>query len=140
MAVNLRSMFLCSQTFVPFMKKNRWGRIVNIASTLGMIALPPRTAYSASKAAVMSLTRELAAELAPYKINVNAIGPGWVKTAMTHKLLEDRTTAKALLSRVPLKRYAGASEIADVALFLCSGLSSYITGQTIMVDGGETIL
>ncbi len=138
--VNLKGMFLCSQAFSPFMVKNGGGRIVNIASTQGYIALPPRLAYSTSKGGVMSLTKELSAELARFNITVNAIGPGWIKTEMTRALLDDEKIGKKFLENTPMGRFGDPIDVANVVLFLCSDLATYITGQTIFVDGGETII
>ena len=138
--VNLKGVFLCSQAFFPFMIKNGWGRIINIASTQGYIALPPRLAYSTSKGGVMSLTKELAAELARFNITVNAIGPGWIKTEMTRALLDDEEIGRKFLENTPMTRFGDPMDVANVVLFLCSDLAAYITGQTIFVDGGETII
>lgn len=138
--VNLKGMFLCSQAFSPFMVKNGWGRIINIASTQGYIALPPRLAYSTSKGGVMSLTKELAAELARFNITVNAIGPGWIKTEMTRALLDDEEIGRKFLENTPMARFGDPMDVANVVLFLCSDLAAYVTGQTIFVDGGETII
>jgi NAD(P)-dependent dehydrogenase (short-subunit alcohol dehydrogenase family) len=131
--VNLKGVFLCSKAAVPLMKKNKYGKIVNVASTSAK-----RTAsgaggeYAASKAAVLSLTRTFAYELAPYGINVNAICPGRTLTSMGTVTPEH----KERLKKIPMGRYGTAEDQANAMILLCSDRASYIVGQHIDVDGG----
>jgi len=133
MNVNLKGVFLCSKAAVPLMKKNKYGKIVNVASTSAK-----RTAsgaggeYAASKAAVLSLTRTFAYELAPYGINVNAICPGRTLTSMGTMTPE----YKERLKKIPMGRYGTAEDQANAMILLCSDKASYIVGQHIDVDGG----
>jgi 3-oxoacyl-[acyl-carrier protein] reductase len=118
------------------MIRARSGRIINIASVVGVVGNAGQTNYSAAKAGVIGMTKTLALELASRNINVNAIAPGFVATAMTDVLPE---AAKAkLMEQIPLGRIAQPIEIAKVALFLASSGADYITGQCICVDGGLT--
>jgi len=131
--VNLKGVFLCSKAAVPLMKKNKYGKIVNVASTSAK-----RTAsgaggeYAASKAAVLSLTRTFAYELAPYGINVNAICPGRTLTSMGTVTPEH----KERLRKIPMGRYGTPEDQANAMILLCSDRASYIAGQHIDVDGG----
>lgn len=139
--VNLKGVFLCSQAVARKMiEQANGGRIVNIASIMGEVALPPRAPYCSSKGGVIALTRDLAAEWAPYGINVNAIGPGWVETDLTKDYFSQKQVRDYLLERIPLKRFCSPSEVAVLAAFLVSDLANYITGQTILIDGGWTAL
>lgn len=139
MAVNLRGVFLCSQALGRYMIERREGRIINIASMDGIVALPERAAYCASKAGVILFGKVLAVEWAKYNIRVNAIAPGYTKTDIVKGLIEQGLfNEKDIIRRSPMKRMADPSEIAKVALFLASDDSSYVTGETILVDGGWT--
>lgn len=131
--VNLKGTFLCAQAAALPMMEQKYGRIVNTASTsaLGNIG---QANYSASKAGVMGLTRTLALEWARFGITVNAIAPGAVKTRMTDAI-PDALRAE-LVQRIPLRRMADPSEVANLHLFLASEEAGYITGQTIFIDGG----
>lgn len=134
MAVNLKGVFNCTKAVIKPMIKARTGRIVNIASVVGIIGNPGQANYSASKAGVIGFTKTMARELASRSINVNAIAPGFIQTDMTHVLSDD---AKGKLSsQIPLGILGKPEDIANTAVFLCSDLSSYITGQVINVDGG----
>jgi 3-oxoacyl-[acyl-carrier protein] reductase len=130
--INLKGVFLCSQAVMPTMMARRSGRIVNIASIDGKTPGHINAHYSASKAGVISLTRSMAAELAPYGINVVAIAPGWTAT---EKILRGERWKEAV-EKIPLGRLAQPEEIAHVILFLVSEAASYITGETINVSGG----
>ena len=136
MNVNVTGTLLCSQHAARLMLRNRWGRIVNIASVAGMRAVGTgRTAYGTSKGAVISLTRQMAVELAEYGITANAVAPGPVDTPMTQKL----HTAKfrdEYSRAIPMNRYGTTSEIASAVLYLASEEASYITGIVMPVDGG----
>ena len=126
LAVNLNGPFICSQACAPIMLKNEGGSIVNIASISGLRASTLRIAYGTSKAALMHLTKQQAAELGNKGVRVNAIAPGPVDTAM----------AKKVHDVIPLNRYGLEEEIADAVWFLCSDSASYINGQIIAADGG----
>lgn len=137
--VNLTGVFTCSQAAGRHMAGHGGGVIVNIASAAGVLALPGRAPYCASKAAVMSLTRVLAVEWAELGIRVNAIGPGWVETDLVRRAIDDGHLSEGdIRRRTPLDRLATPEEIAQVALFLATPASSYVTGQTILPDGGFT--
>lgn len=139
MDVNLKGVFNYTQGVGRQMiKQGTGGKIINIASILGMVALPPRASYSASKGGMIALTRDLATEWAKHKITVNAICPGWVKTEMTAGYFAQEDVSKFLMERIPLGRFAEPDDISKVALFLASDLSNYVTGQTLAVDGGWT--
>lgn len=134
--INLKGVFLCSKAAVPEMIKQGKGKIINITSIAGQVGFANSSAYCASKGAIINLTRELALELAQYKINVNAIGPGVIETDMTKDLLEDKAIKETLLANIPLNRIGKPEDIANAALFLASDNSDYITGITLFVDGG----
>ena len=134
--INLKGVFLCSKAVVPEMIKQGKGKIINITSIAGQVGFANSSAYCASKGAIINLTRELALELAQYKINVNAIGPGVIETAMTKDLLKDEATKETLLANIPLNRIGKPEDIANAALFLASDNADYITGITLFVDGG----
>lgn len=132
--VNLKGSFNCSKAVIPIMLKQKHGKIINMASVVGVIGNPGQVNYCASKAGVIGMTKSLAKELGGKNINVNAIAPGFIDTDMTKVLSEDQK--KNILSQVPLKRLGLVSDIANVATFLASEDSDYITGQVIHVDGG----
>ena len=135
--VNLDGTFLCSKTFAPEMKVRKWGRIINVSSIVAFIGTDHEAHYGASKAAVLGLTRALALELAPYNVTVNAISPGLIETDMTSaSTAEER---KEALQLIPLGRIGQPSDIAYAAVFLASDRASFITGQTIHVNGGEAM-
>lgn len=136
LSVNLKGQFLCAQSAAREMVKNKRGRIINIASVSSggcQIAFPLIAHYTASKGGVLGLTKALALELAPFNINVNAISPGAVNTDMA-KGSEEQT--KALVARIPKHRIGEPEEIANLAVFLASADSEYITGADIVIDGG----
>lgn len=132
--VNLKGSFNCLKAVTPIMLKQKRGKIINMASVVGVIGNPGQVNYCASKAGVIGMTKSLAKELGGKNINVNAIAPGFIDTDMTRVLSEDQK--KNILSQVPLKRLGLVSDIANVAAFLASEDSDYITGQVIHVDGG----
>ena len=132
--VNLKGVFLCSQKVAAQMIKQKKGKIVNIASVIGIVGNIGQANYSASKGGVIALTKTLAKELAPRNINVNAVAPGFIATLMTEKI-PDKLREK-LLNLIPLKRWGNSREIAELVLFLVSEKSNYITGQVIRIDGG----
>lgn len=134
--VNLKGVFLCCQAAARHMVKRRAGNIVNIASEFGLRAAADRGAYCASKAGVINLTRVLALELAEYSIRVNAIAPGVIKTPLSWRRWSDPAALQESESRIPLGRLGTPEEVAAAMLFLASDASSYITGHTLLVDGG----
>jgi len=141
---NLKGTFLTSKCAFGHLTNSKGGVIVNIASQLGEVALPGRSAYCASKAGVILLTKVLALEFANYGVRVNCVSPGPIQTPMldrTNDLNADRAEARrVLISRVPLARTGFASEIAQAVSYLASGRSSYVTGHNLVVDGGYTIM
>ncbi len=134
---NLRGAFLWARAAVRLMLPQRFGRIINIGSVVGIMGNIGQANYAASKAGLIGLTRALAKELASRNILVNCVAPGYVETAMTAQLSEQQQ--KALRDAIPLGRVATPEEIAAVVAFLASPEASYITGQTIVVDGGLSL-
>jgi 3-oxoacyl-[acyl-carrier protein] reductase len=132
--VNLKGTFNCTKAVTRPMIKARYGRVINIASIIGIMGNAGQANYSASKAGIIALTKTTAKELASRNVTSNAVAPGFIDTEMTHKLPEE-TRAK-LLEMVPLARMGLPKDIANVCLFLASSDADYITGQTIVVDGG----
>lgn len=132
--INLKSVFNYTKAVMKHMIKQRYGRIVNIASVVGMIGNAGQANYAASKAGVIGFTKATAKELASRNITVNAVAPGFIETEMTHQLNEKQR--EALLQNIPLKRMGTPEDIARVVAFLCSDDANYITGQVIPVDGG----
>ncbi len=139
MNVNLTSTYLITKLIVPGMKKNKFGRIINIASTAGQRGEAYHSHYAASKGGMISLTKSLASELGQYNITVNCVAPGWVVTDMTTDSLNDETIYKKVLNDIPLNKVAQPEEIAGPVLFLASGLSSHITGEILNVNGGSVL-
>jgi NAD(P)-dependent dehydrogenase (short-subunit alcohol dehydrogenase family) len=139
--INLNGLFYCSQAAAKHMIKRKKGCIINIASMSGYIVNrpQPQASYNASKAAVIHLTRSLAAEWAHHNIRVNAIAPGYMDTAMTHKSFEDPNYGPTWTDGIPMRRPGQPEEIAPLAVFLASDASSYVTGSTIIIDGGYTV-
>jgi 3-oxoacyl-[acyl-carrier protein] reductase len=133
--VNLKGVFLCCRAVIPHMKERRYGKIVNISSILGLTGSPARVHYSAAKTGVIGFTRGLAAELGPFNINVNAVGPGIIDTPMLERDVGTELRQR-LPERVPLRRLGAPRDIADAVLFFASDESSYISGQCLFVCGG----
>lgn len=131
---NLKGVFLCTKAVTRPMLKQRYGRIVNIASVVGLIGNPGQANYVAAKAGVIGLTKTTAKELASRNITVNAVAPGFIATDMTDTLKDEYK--EELLKQIPLARLGKPEDIAHVVAFLCTDEASYVTGQTINVDGG----
>ena len=139
--VNLTGVFLCARTAAREMIKQRYGKIVNIASIYGAVGdIFHAAPYYASKGAVINLTRGFAIEWAQYKINVNAIAPGFFPSEMTEQVFKDEDAMKHILSRTPLGRTGEPTDLKAALLYLASPASNYVTGQTLFVDGGWTAL
>ncbi len=131
---NLKSVFNYTKAILKPMISQRFGKIVNISSVVGIVGNPGQANYVASKAGVIGLTKSNAKELASRNINVNAVAPGFIETDMTDKMNDQQK--EAILSNVPIKRLGKPGDVAKAVLFLCSSDSDYITGQVLTVDGG----
>jgi NAD(P)-dependent dehydrogenase (short-subunit alcohol dehydrogenase family) len=136
---NLKGPFLVAQAVGRQMCAQGYGRIINIASVGGGVALRTGVAYGSSKAGLIHMTRILALEWAKYGVTVNAIGPWYFKTSLTEKLLANEQYLNEILARTPLKRVGDLEELVGPVVFFASGASSYVTGQVLYVDGGMTI-
>jgi len=134
MAVNLRGTFLCTKAVSRLMLKQKAGRIVNIASIIGLVGNAGQANYAASKAGIIGLTKSVAKELASRGVTCNAIAPGFMQTEMTAVLPEE--VKQAMLRQIPLGAFGTPADVAEAALFLVSAASRYITGQVLVVDGG----
>jgi 3-oxoacyl-[acyl-carrier protein] reductase len=132
--VNLKSAFLCCKEAARSMMKARSGKIINIASVVGITGNFGQANYSASKAGLIGLTKTVARELAARSVTVNAIAPGFIKTAMTDKLSD--AEKEKLMVNIPMQKLGTAADVANAVLFLASPLADYITGQVLTVDGG----
>lgn len=137
---NLKASFFCSQEAAKFMKKNHSGKIINIASQMGFVGYWDRSAYCASKGGIIQLTKALAIEWAPFKINVNAVAPTFIKTDLTSKMFENKKFKKDIYNRIPLGGLAEPSDVSGAVLYLSSDMAKFITGETIKVDGGWTAI
>ena len=138
MAINLKGAFLCSKAVAPIMLKNKWGRIINI-SAISAIQSSTNVAYTASKAALVALTKSMALELSPEGVTVNAICPGTVITDMIRDMLEDPHVRSVQLAKSRVGHFGEPSDIAAGVLYLVSEHSSFITGSVLVIDGGWTI-
>ncbi len=139
MSIDLKGVWLCAKATIPQMLKNGKGKIINITSIAGLIGFEQSAAYCAAKGAVVNLTREMALDYAARGINVNAIAPGVIETDMTKAFLKDEAAKKSFLDKTPIGRVGQPEDIAYAAVYLASMESDFITGQTIVVDGGWTI-
>ncbi|MDP2737015.1 MAG: glucose 1-dehydrogenase [bacterium] len=135
-SVNLKGVFLCSKAVIPQMLKQGKGKIVNTSSIAGLVAFDQLSAYCASKGGIIALTREMAVEYGPKKINVNCIAPGVIKTAMTKDMLDDPATVQGFAASTPYPRLGEPEDIAMAAVYLASDESDFITGNILVVDGG----
>ena len=131
---NLNSVFRVTKECVKGMIKQRYGRIINVSSVVGLTGNPGQVNYSSSKSAIYGFTKSLARELASRNITANSISPGFIQTDMTDKLTDEQTNA--ITKSIPLSRLGSAKDVADLALFLASDQASYITGENINVNGG----
>jgi|TARA_R110000851_G_scaffold106449_8_gene225601 3-oxoacyl-[acyl-carrier protein] reductase len=138
MQVNVKAPFLIAKHLSKHMKKQKSGKIVNIASIWGDKTISKRLSYTTSKSALIGMTKTLAVELAKYNIQVNTVSPGFTNTKLTNGILSKKQI-KELVSNVPMGRMADPAEIARIVMFLCSNQNTYITGQNIIVDGGFSI-
>ncbi len=142
MDVNVKGTFFCCLHAGAVMMRQHSGKIINVASVAGLIGFEPEkmdaVAYPASKGAVISLTKDLAAKWARHHINVNAIAPGWFPTDMTASTMKDH--GDLLIRSIPMRRFGADDELKGAVLFLASEASSFVTGHTLVVDGGETII
>ncbi|WP_442900343.1 SDR family NAD(P)-dependent oxidoreductase [Geoalkalibacter sp.] len=137
--INLTGVFICAQAAARRMIRQKNGVIINMASMYGVASAPQRAAYCASKAGVVSLTKSLAVEWAPYGIRMNAIGPGYTRTPFVEELVRTgRLNMESLRQRTPLGRLGEPEEMANIALFLASDCSAFVTGHTLIADGGWT--
>lgn len=144
--VNINGVWNMSQAVLPYMKERKYGKIVNLSSVTGyMVADPGEVAYATTKAAIIGFTRSLAAEVAAYHINVNAICPGYIETPMTGQIGKESNpdnpgaVIQRIADSVPLKRLGRPEEVGELASFLASDEASYITGTQIVIDGGSTL-
>ena len=136
--INLYGPFVLTREISKIMKKNKYGRIVNIASIFGVISREKRAAYSSTKSGLIGLTKATALDLAKDNILVNSISPGFINTELTKNILGEKSM-KEISSSIPLKRLGDPDEIAKLVLFLTSDQNTYITGENIIIDGGYTI-
>lgn len=132
--INLKGVFNCTKAVTRPMMKNKYGKIINISSVVGVIGNAGQANYCASKAGVIGFTKSTARELASRNININAVAPGFIDTDMTKVLSED--IKNSMLSTIPKKEFGQPEDVANAVVFLASDMSSYITGQVINVDGG----
>jgi gluconate 5-dehydrogenase len=134
--VNLTGTFICSRAAAKLMLEQGIGKILNIASIAGVLAMSNRVAYASSKAGIIGLTRAMAVELGPHGIRCNAIAPGIFETPLTASYFEDEAFASLIVENPPLRRWGQPNELAPAAIFLCSEASDFVQGVTLCVDGG----
>lgn len=136
--IDLKGVFLGIKAATPEMEKRGKGKIINTASIAGLVGFQGVPAYCAAKGGVVSMTKEIALELASKKININAIAPGIIKTNMTTDMLKDEKTAQGMLAQTPIGRLGEPEDIAWAAVYLASDESDFVTGHVLVVDGGWT--
>ena len=138
---NLKGVLFCAQAVGRYMiERGEGGKIINIASQIGLVGYYQRAAYCAAKAGIVNLTRVLALEWAPHSINVNAVAPTFVRTPLVEKLLEDEAVREEIIGRIPMGRLAEPQDITGSVVFLASPASDFVTGHTLLVDGGWTAI
>lgn len=137
--INLTGTFLFTKAVVPVMKKNKFGRIINISSTAGQRGEAYYSHYASSKGGMISFTKSLAAELGGFNITVNSVAPGWVITEMTEDVFSDKKYLKKEAEKIPTKRIAAAEDIAGPVIFLASDLARQINGEILNVNGGSVL-
>lgn len=133
---NLRGIFLIGREVIRGMKERRSGKVINISSIFGSVAMPAQTAYAASKGGILQLTKVWALEYAPFGINVNAIAPAYIRTPMTAAWLEDPDRYQEIMSRTPAGRLGEVKDVIGAVVYLASDASDYVQGHTLYVDGG----
>lgn len=138
LTTNLDGYFLCARSIGKYLVAQGSGKVINISSVMGRVALANQAAYASSKGAIEQLTKVLAIEWAPHNVQVNAIGPTYFETDLTRPLFEDEERHDFIIDRTPMRRWGQPHELAGAAIFLASGASDYVTGHTLMVDGGWT--
>ena len=139
MQANLTSMFLMTKHVIPQMKKNKFGRIINISSTAGQRGEAFHSHYAASKGAMISYTKSLAVELGEYNITANSVAPGWVDTDMCKEVFSDKKYKEKVRLDIPVERIATAEDVAGPTLFLASDLARHINGEILNVNGGSVL-
>lgn len=136
LGTNLKGMFFCAQAVGKVMIQQKQGKVINVASVVAEEGSPRLAPYAAGKAAIVNLTRTLAVEWAPHNVHVNAVGPSYFEVGVSEPVLQSKWLSEMIVNRTPFKRVGRAEELAAVAVFLASDASSFVTGQTIFVDGG----
>ncbi len=137
--VNLVSMLAMSRAVAPLMQKEGFGRIINLSSIMGHIGRAGQATYVAAKHGVVGLTKSLAAEFGPQGVTVNAIAPGYFYTEMNEEIVKDKAFHDSVTARTPLRRWAEPDELGGVIVFFASRAGAYVTGQTLLLDGGMTV-
>ena len=137
--INLKGTWTVCRAAVPIMKQQEYGRIVIVSSTAGQRGEANVSNYAASKGGQISFTKSLAAELAPFGINVNCVAPGWVETDMNDGVFADSSRLESILQTIPLRKIGKPDELAAPIVFLCSDWASYITGEVLNVNGGSVL-
>ncbi|MCB0075703.1 MAG: SDR family oxidoreductase, partial [Caldilineaceae bacterium] len=136
---NVTGPWVLCRALAPHFKQRKYGRVINIGSTLSIISIADRTPYATSKGAILQMTRTLALEWAPYGITVNCVMPGPFGTEMNQSLLQNPEAFQSFIAKIPLGRWGDIEEIGGIAVFLGSDASSFITGAAITIDGGWTV-